>query len=118
MVGFIGMNALEGISNPISWKEVDRFIEQGAVILDPRSETETMAGGMLPGAINIPHTALRKRIDEVPRNRPIVITCAMGVRGYLAERILRGNGFTEVYNLTGGLRSYTTAKSELARLNQ
>ena len=118
MVGFIGMNALEGISNPIGWKEVDHLIEQGAVVLDIRSEAETMTGGRLPGSINIPHTALRERIAEIPRDKPIVTMCALGMRGYLAERILRGNGFTEVYNLTGGLRSYTTAKSELARLNQ
>lgn len=117
MVGFIGMNALEGISNPISWREVDDLIEQGAVILDARSEMETMTGGMLPGSINIPHTALRKRIAEVPKDKPIITTCVMGVRGYLAERILRGNGFTKVYNLTGGLHSYTTVMSERARLN-
>jgi rhodanese-related sulfurtransferase len=78
---------------------------------------ETMTGGMLPGSINIPHTALRKRIAEVPKDKPIITTCVMGVRGYLAERILRGNGFTKVYNLTGGLHSYTTVMSERARLN-
>ncbi|NLZ77058.1 MAG: hypothetical protein GX911_03725, partial [Spirochaetales bacterium] len=50
--------------------------------------------------------------------KPIITTCVIGVRGYLAERILRGNGFTEVYNLTGGLRSYTAAKTELALLDQ
>ena len=42
----------------------------------------------------------------------------MGVRGYLAERILRENGFEEVYNLTGGLHSFTNAVNELARLHQ
>ncbi len=116
MVGFIGVNALEGISNPISWRQLGELLDQGAVILDTRSEMEAM-GGMLPGSINIPNTRLRERIHEVPKGKPIITTCVMGVRGYLAERILRENGFDEVYNLTGGLRSYVTAVSELARLN-
>ncbi|NLZ77153.1 MAG: FAD-dependent oxidoreductase, partial [Spirochaetales bacterium] len=75
MVGFIGMNALEGISNPIGWRELDELVAQGAVILDTRSEMETMTDGMLPGSINIPHTALRDRIAEVPRDKPIITTC-------------------------------------------
>ena len=107
MVGFIASNALDGLSDPISWDEAERLRAEGALMLDVRSEDE-FALASIEGAVNIPNTALRGRLAEVPKDRQIVIYCAIK-RGYLAERILRQNGYTKVKNLSGGFKSYDSA---------
>ena len=84
-------------------------------MLDVRSEDE-FALASIEGAVNIPNTALRGRLAEVPKDRQIVIYCAIGARGYLAERILRQNGYTKVKNLSGGFKSYDSAMRERAIL--
>ena len=61
------------------------------------------------GAVNIPLDDLRERLDEVPADRPVLIFCAIGLRGYLATRILLGRGYTNIRNLSGGLRTYALA---------
>lgn len=59
--------------------------------------------------MNIPNTALRERLAEVPRDREVVLYCGVGIRGYLAERILRENGIGRVSNLTGGWKTWKAA---------
>ncbi len=115
MVGFIAENALDGETKTISWKEVDAWRERGAFFLDVRTGDEYSLGA-LPASVNIPNTELRDRLSEIPRDRPIVVNCAIGLRGYLAERILRQNGWTDVANLTGGYKTWVAATSELALL--
>ena len=115
MVGFIAANAIEGLADPIGWQEAERLRKEGAFILDVRSDEEFELGA-IEGAVNIPNTELRKRLAEIPKDRLIVINCAMGVRGYLAERILRQNGYEQVKNLSGGFKSYDSAMRERAIL--
>ena len=67
-------------------------------------EPAEVAGGTIPGAVNIPLGDLRDRLGEVPKDRPIVVFCKVGQRGYFAERILVQRGYN-VFNLSGG---YTT----------
>ena len=117
MLGFIAENALDGMSKTIPWREIDSYRARGAFFLDVRS-AEEFSLGSIPGAYNIPHTELRGRFSEVPRDKPIVINCAIGLRGYLAERMLRMNGFTDVANLTGGYRTWKAATAELESLGQ
>jgi peroxiredoxin family protein/TusA-related sulfurtransferase len=62
--------------------------------------------------VNNPNTDLRDRLKEIPKDRDIILNCAMGLRGYFAERILRQNGFTRVRNLTGGFKTYDSAMRE------
>ena len=57
--------------------------------------------GAIPGAINIRLGDLRSRLGELDKARTYVTCCAVGLRGYLAERILKQNGF-KAYNLSGG----------------
>jgi rhodanese-related sulfurtransferase len=59
----------------------------------------------MPGAICIPLTDLRGRLDELPRDREILVICAVGMRGYAACRILQQEGFT-CSNLSGGTMLY------------
>ncbi len=73
-----------------------------AVLLDVRSAGE-FRPGHLPGAHNIPHTELRQRLGEIPRDRPLLVYCASGFRSYLALRLLRQSGWPDVRSLSGGL---------------
>ncbi len=67
----------------------------------------------MPGAVNISHDVIREHLEDIPRDKPLVLYCAVGLRGYLAERVLRQHGFEEVYNLSGGYHTYS-----LATMNQ
>ena len=81
-------------------------------LLDVRTPDE-FALGSLPGAVNIPLDEIRDRIAELPSNKPIYTFCAVGLRGYLAYRILIQHGFKEVYNLSGGLKTYRAATAPI-----
>ncbi len=115
MVGFIAENTMQGISRTITWNEIPIWREKNAFFLDVRS-TEEFDLGAMPGAVNIPHVELRDRLAEVPRDRPIVVNCAIGLRGYIAERILKQHGYTDVANLTGGYRSWQAVHNEVLAL--
>ena len=56
--------------------------------------------------MNIPLDVLRDHIDELPKDKKIIVSCAVGLRGYLGTRILRQHGFDAV-NLSGGYRVYS-----------
>ncbi|HEY5957943.1 MAG TPA: FAD-dependent oxidoreductase [Polyangiaceae bacterium] len=71
------------------------------LLLDVRSATE-FKQGHLDGAVNLPLDELRSRLDELDRERPIIVYCQVGVRGHAALRLLLGHGFEDVRNLKGG----------------
>jgi rhodanese-related sulfurtransferase len=100
MVGFIAANALRGLTQPVHPDDVP----ESATLLDVRTVPEFDCGA-LPGALHVPLEELRERLDEIPRDRPVIAYCKVGLRGYLAERVLRQNGFAKPGNLSGG---YTT----------
>lgn len=105
---FVAVNALEGLTEIVRWDAVASKVAEGALLLDVRTPEEFELGH-LPGATNIPNTALRGRLDEVPRDREVVVYCGVGIRGYLAERILRENGRARVSNLAGGWKTWKAA---------
>ena len=111
MVGFIAANTLEGFSDTISWEEAEQQRKNGAFLLDVRSEEEYELGA-IEGSVNIPNTVLRQKLLMVPTDRLVIVYCAIGLRGYLAERVLRQNGYTNVRNLTGGYKTYESAVRE------
>ncbi len=106
MVGFMAENVLMGRVNVIDYRAVSKLVEQGAFLLDVRTPQE-VAGGAILGAVNIPVDNLRQRLSEVPKNKKIVVYCRVGLRGYIAARILMQNGYQEVYNLSGGYLTYS-----------
>jgi rhodanese-related sulfurtransferase len=113
VAGFVAENIFEGTSRHIQWSEIvdaekGEVLQSKYTLLDVRSPEEN-AHGAIPGSLNIPHTELRERIKEVPQGKPIVVYCGVGLRGYLAERILRQSGFEQVYNLSGGYQTYSIA---------
>lgn len=102
MVGYMAENVLDGLSTPIRQSEWRSAVDRGALLLDVRTPGE-FANGNLEGAINMPLDSLREHLSELDKSRPIVIYCQVGLRGYLAERILKPAGFN-VSNLVGGYR--------------
>ncbi len=112
MVGFIAENVFDGFSKTVTWREAEELRKNGAFMLDVRSREEFSLGAM-EKAYNIPHTELRTRLAEVPHDKPVVVMCAIGLRGYLAERILRQNSFDNAVNLTGGYKTWKAATAEL-----
>ena len=105
IAGFIAENILNGSSRHIRWNQVAEISADERFFLDVRTPEEFGIDTM-DGAMNIPLDDLRNRIEEVPRDRKIIVFCGVGKRAYFAERILHMNGFEEVYNLSGGLKTY------------
>jgi len=107
LAAFQATNVLRGLTRPLAAGELAAWREEGraVTVLDVRTDEE-YAAGHLEAALHVPLHTLRKRLDEVPKGAPIVTYCAVGLRGYLAERILRQRGFPEVWNLSGGYRSW------------
>lgn len=80
---------------------VKQKIDAGATIIDVRT-TEEFRDGAYPGARNIPVSSLGARLGEIPKDKPIVVYCASGVRSSSAARAMKQAGFTDVVN-AGGL---------------
>ncbi len=103
MAGFVGTNILRGIVESVTYDRVEALGDH--LVLDVRTEKEFQAGS-IPYSLNIPVDELRERIGELPRNLPIVITCRVGIRAYVAYRILKQSGFEKLFNLSGGYLSF------------
>lgn len=103
--GYIGEDILNGLVKTIQWSQVDQLVADQAVFLDVRNPIELMAMPKIPGALNIPRSAIRQRLSELPKDQPIYVYCSVGLRGYNVCRILSQLGY-DVYNLDGGLSTY------------
>ncbi|MBT2763048.1 CoA-disulfide reductase [Paenibacillus sp. ISL-20] len=102
--GYVATNILDGLVETVQWHEIDDLVENGATLIDVREPKEREAG-YIPGSINIPLNDLRSRLTELPENETLYVTCQVGLRGYLAARILAEHGF-RVKNLDGGWKTY------------
>ncbi len=111
MAGFVAENLLTGQCKAIHWREIER-LSPDTCRIDVRTPTEYRMG-TIPGFINIPVDKLREHLDELPKDKPIVVTCAVGLRGYLAYRILIQHGFRDVRNLSGGYKTWSVATAKL-----
>lgn len=110
MLGFTAENVLKKMVSFISFRELDDKTEsedweKDLTILDVTEEMERMVFH-IPGSVHIPLGQLRQRMSELPKDRLIVIYCAIGVRSYNAARILMQNGFSDVKVLEGGTSFY------------
>ena len=103
MAGFVAQNVLEGRSHIITWEDVHQMDPKDYVLVDVRSEIEYSVGHV-EGAINLPVDSLRDRLSELDKNTTIVEYCQVGLRGYVADRILTQHGY-KVLNVTGGYKS-------------
>ncbi len=105
IAGFVAENILAGLVKIVHWHDLTEEELASCFVLDVR-EPEEYKVGRIEGSINIPLNSLRERLGELPREKRIIVYCAVGLRAYLACRILSQNGFPEVYNLSGGYKTY------------
>lgn len=108
----IAATRLSNINN-VEPEEAERLISQeGAVVIDVRTHNE-YAGSRIPNSKHIPLSQIGNRLGEIERyrERPVVVNCRSGSRSARACKLLTRNGFSEVYNLRGGLRSWVRANN-------
>ncbi|AHC14219.1 FAD-dependent oxidoreductase [Salinispira pacifica] len=109
IAGFVAENILTGRSRHIHWNEVAAGCNPDEMqLVDVRTPEEYQLGS-IDGAVNIPVYEVRSRLGELDRNKTIIVFCGVGLRAYQAERILRQNGFEDVFNLSGGYKTYEYA---------
>ncbi len=117
MAGFVAENILLNRLKIFYWDELSE-LKPGDMLIDVRRADE-FAAGNIPGAVNIPLDEIRSRLQEIPHGENIYIYCEAGLRGYLAQRILKQNGFESVSNLSGGyvLWKACAEESEMQKTN-
>ena len=111
MAGFVADNILKGKMKIAQWRDIGKINLAKTTLLDVRT-SEECSEGYIKGAMNIPLDELRSRIKEIPKEKDVLIYCAVGLRGYIASRILAQYGFSNVLNLSGGYTTYATAIAE------
>ncbi len=116
MVGFVAQNTLKGTMDIFTIGDLENFDKEKHLLLDVRDKVE-VDNGYIDGAINIPVNSLRERMNELDKNKEIWIYCQVGLRGYIASRILYQNGF-KVKNLTGGYKTKHLAEFKPKDINQ
>ncbi|RSD25185.1 CoA-disulfide reductase [Mesobacillus subterraneus] len=104
MAGYAAKNIAEGLVETVQWHEVNDILANGGYLIDVREPIERDMG-MIEGSVNIPLGELRDRLDEIPK-KEVYVYCQVGLRGYLASRILTQAGF-KVCNLDGGYKTYS-----------
>lgn len=110
IAGYAAENILKGDLEMVNYDEFWDFVkENDAVILDVRTSKE-FSGGAIEGAININVDDLRANLEKLDKNKTYAIYCQVGLRGYLANRIMRNNGFRAV-NLNGGYNLWSKVQS-------
>ncbi len=113
MLGFTASNMIKGDTAVFHYHDVADIDPNKDFLVDVRTPEE-YAIGSIYGAVNIPVDDLRDRLGELSRDRKVYIFCQVGLRGYLATRILKLNGFEQVYNLSGGYKLYNTVMMDQA----
>lgn len=116
IAGYVASNIISRAMPAITWRDLLATDRSSVMLLDVRT-AEEFSFGSLPGAVNIPLDDLRERMQELPKDKEIIVFCAVGLRGYLAQRILRGHGYTAVRNLIGGYKTFATANAPVGKPN-
>ncbi|MDT2659446.1 FAD-dependent oxidoreductase [Enterococcus hulanensis] len=110
MLGYAAINLSEGLSDSIQWYQLKEEQKNGSQLLDVRN-TEELANGRFPDAVNIPLNQLRERLSELDSTKNYIVSCHSGLRSYVAERLLKQKGF-KVRNLDGAFALYKTVRPE------
>ncbi len=111
IAGYVASNILNHSHDMIEWRQLRDQLnakDSELQLIDVRTADE-FGLGSIASARNIDVNQLRERLDELDPNRPIILFCQIGLRGYLAYRILMQHGFTQVKNLSGGYKTYAWA---------
>lgn len=100
LIGMIAVNRLSGLSNTVSMNDI--LFSEDICLLDVRNKSE-YDKSHIENSKWIPLNELRIRLDEIPNDKNIYVYDSIGLRGYIAERLLKGNGFQNIFNIEGGL---------------
>lgn len=111
MLGYVALNAADGLSPSVQWHELDAELAAGATLVDVRTRGE-YAAGAIPGSINVPLDELRARAAELPPGR-LIVHCKVGQRGHTAVRVLAQLG-RDARNLDGGYLTWAAGTSSRA----
>lgn len=101
ILGMCADNVLKGFVKPAFYEDLE-----GSFVIDVRIP-ESFNTKTIEGAINIPIETLRNRLDEIPKDKKVILICNSGYTSYLASRILIQNGFNNVYSFMGGMKLYS-----------
>jgi rhodanese-related sulfurtransferase len=117
VTSYITENILNNRSEQMSVEELNAYLNENSrddyLLIDSRTAAE-YEKGTIPGAINFPLDSLRQNINYIKnQNKYIIIFCQRGLRGYLAESILRNNGITNVVNVAGGYKLWSMFSSNI-----
>ena len=116
MLGYIAENIISGLTKTAQWNQINKYEEMGYQLLDVRTPGEISRGG-IPGFVNIPVDEIRERKAEL-KNKNILVTCQVGVRGHTATMLLQELGFNAV-NLDGGYLTWSNSPAaEKVLVNQ
>jgi len=96
----------------ISVAQAQELIDSGLAltILDVREGSEYCGGlGHIPGALNVPYNSgvLQMRVSEIPKDEPLLVVCKSGGRSHMASRFLDAAGYAHVFDMAGGMTSWT-----------
>jgi len=114
MAGFAAQNILAGRTHVVTWQDIEPYKNEDYTLVDVRSREE-FDNGHIEGAVNIPVDSLRERIGELDQNKTIIEYCQVGLRGYIADRILSQKGFN-VLNVTGGYKTISALNFDPEKL--
>lgn len=109
MAGFVAANILKGDVEVIHWHDIKKISPDKTFLLDVRTPEE-FGRGSIPGAVNIPLDELRHRLKELPAEKEITVYCQIGLRAYIAARILTQRGY-RAKNLSGGYHIWSRTKA-------
>lgn len=116
MAGFVAENILKKKVNIVQWRDILKLDTATSLLIDSRT-VEEFKMGHIDGAVNIPVDDIRSRMAEIPRDKKIIVYCAVGLRGYIVSRILMQHGYTNVFNLSGGYKTYSCIMSDRSTPN-
>lgn len=114
IAGFVASNILGGDMEVVQCRDYEGLKDSNTVLIDLRIAKEIEKAGAIPQSIHIPLDKLRASLDQLDKEKDYVLYCAVGMRGYLAHRILTQHGFKS-RNLSGGYRTFGVAVEEFVR---
>ncbi len=112
MAGFVASNMMKGDVKKVDWTQYNELDPETDVLLDVRDKEELEESGSIPGALHIPVNELRNRLPELDKSKRYIPFCAIGLRGYIAYRMMKQHGF-HVRNLNGGYKTLMGAKEKI-----
>lgn len=108
IAGYYAENVLNGISEVVLPRDIDSRDKTSIVLLDVRTQLERNSG-YIEDSMFITLDELRNRLSELDKSKEYWVYCQIGLRGYIAERILKYHGF-KAKNVTGGYKAYIVSK--------